>query len=288
MSLKKITLVISLLSLTAFSLFAFPTTSLLRMPNDENGIEDYDPFDGGIDESDIEKARANSSGYTASGRGGIVSAVGFFGYGDTVDISSPSGEFVGRYIVFDTAAYKEGERDTLYKLLKPIYKPFDAPRYIPRGYTVKKNFLTTITPLYSAIFSKTTGAIHEVALSISFPKIFHPIALTAGPIYYYEPYTNDHILGGFIGVSYDLPLDYMFMIITNLHFTVGFKVILATSLTGLATLNYGYSIDAGVKFYPLRFMALRVSFVLSSLYESTLNSCIFRNMGIQTGVSFEF
>ena len=287
-SFKKITLVIFLFSLVSSLAFSFPNVSLLREPNDDNEIEDYEPFEKNIDESDIERARANAAGYTTAGRGGIVSAVGFFGYGDTVDVLSPTGEFVGRYIVFDTAMYKDGDRETVYKLFKPIYKPFTAPRYIPRGYTVKKNFLTTITPLYSALFSKTTGVIHEVALNISFPKFFHPISLNAGPIYYYEPYTNDHIIGGFIGASYDLPLDYMFMIITNLHFTVGFKIILATSLTGLASLNYGYSIDAGVKFYPVKFMALKVSFVLSSLYENTLNTSIFSNMGVQTGVSFEF
>lgn len=288
MNLKRILIFILLLLFECTFLFAFPSLDLLKSVSDENGIEDYEPFDDEVKESDIENAEATSSGWTSAGRGGIVSAVGFFNYGDTVDVFSKDGSFVGRYNVFDTAVYESGERKTLYKLLKPIYKSYYAPHYIPKGYMVKKNFLTTLTPLYSALFSNTYGMVHEASIYLSFPKFFYPIPLIAGPIYLYMENTKDNILGGFLGASYDLPLDYMFMITTNLHFVFDFRLILATSLSGLYSFYYGYSLDAGLKWYAFSLLSIRASFVLTSLYETVFYNTVFKNMGIQVGVSFEF
>lgn len=282
----KFALCFLILSLFSLSTFAFPDRNLMSEVQDHDGvIIDYE-IPHVIDEEEFENAKRNSSGWTSSTRGGILSSIGYFNYGDTVTVRGRNGDYLGKYVVY---AESRGETDdeVVYKLLKPLHKSFSAPRIIPEGLIVQKAFRFEITPSYDYIASSIYGSVHQAMLSVSFPKITYPISITLGPMVHYLQGRSLMLIGGSIGAFYDLPLDYMAATTTNLHFTFGFNLNLSSKLNERENaFCYGYSFSAGVRWYALPFMALNVSFAMSSMYDKA-SSVLFSGYGVRVGVTFE-
>lgn len=284
---QKIFPLLLMLILLPFALYAMPEKNLFPEIDDSKGIIDFEFEENKITYPDIERARFSSSGWTATSRGGILSALGFFNVGDTVVVRDKSNTYVGKYIVYAESTYSDKERDTTYKLLKPIHKKFSAPRTVPLGFNVQKKFNFNIEPSYTFLYSKTTGMTHMADIALSSYKIAYPITITLGPFFGLKQYDSNMILGGFVGANYTLPLDFMANTVTNLHFLFDFKCLLGTTLTLKSAFYYGASFNAGLKWYPWSFMSLKLQFSLSSLYSADDFSTIFKGYGASFGVGFE-
>lgn len=275
-----------ILSLSSVSVFAFVNRDLLPQVQDKNGvIYDY-VIPPTIEESDFQKASEESSGWTATSRGGILSAIGYFNYGDTVVVYDKGGEYRGKYIVYATSR-TDNEDDTVYKLLKPIHKRLSSPAYVPSGLKVEKKFNMSITPYYDYLFSSYYGSVHVASLSFSFPKYAYPVSLTFGPVFHTVPGRSLSVLGGSLGALYMLPLDFMANTVTNIHFVFSFNLNLGAKLMdNKDAFCYGYSFAAGLRWYALSFLAVNLSFSLSSMYDSS-SSSLFSGYGVRMGVTFE-
>lgn len=275
-----------ILSLSSLCVYAFVNRDLMPQVQDKNGIISDYVISAEIDENDFQKAGEDASGWTAPSRGGILSAIGYFNYGDTVAVYDKKGDYLGKYVVY-AVSRTDNEDDTVYKLLKPIHKRLSAPSTVPVGLKVKKRFNMSITPYYDYLFSSYYGSVHVASLSFSFPKIAYPVSLTFGPVYHNIPYRALSLLGAGLGAVYVLPLDYMANTVTNIHFLFSFNLNLSAKLTEKnSAFCYGYAFSAGVRWYAFSFLALNLSFSMSSMYDSS-SSLLFIGYGIRVGVTFE-
>lgn len=222
-------------------------------------------------------------------QGGIISATGPFKTGERINVYSNDGYLEGSYVCFSSAKYtdEKTEETNEYKLFKPIYQPYQSKVQSLQGLEAKGKFVISLNPSYSILFSSRFSIVHSADASISLPRFFYPISLIVGPVYFNMTSTGNNILGGFLGAAYDLPLDYMFRIVTNLHFVAEFKMIFASSINGFEKFYYGYTTNLGFKWYFLSFMAIDVQFALSSLFDGAKSDMLFMNMGVKVGLTFE-